>query len=255
MNTAIGTDEMLHIFKTKWRLFLSCTILGLVGAYLISSFLMTPRYMSETRLLVNRSYTQEQVMDLGDIETNIQLINTYRDIIEDPVILNQVRENLNSTKSIDELRDDIQVVIQEDSQIFVIRGTDTVPEKAASLTNTVAEVFQENVGVIMNVENVAILSSAEPNNDPVSPRLLLNLIIGGATGLIVGTLIAVGMFLLDTKVHDEETVMRELGWINLGAVSEMRKKDLLLPRTLTADEQLNITRTTNLLEKEVSRIP
>lgn len=250
MNHTIGTMDMLKILKEKWYVVLLFFVVGLIGAYSLSAFVMTPRYASNTRILVNRSYNAEQVLDIRDIETNIQLINTYRDIIEDPVILNEVQTTLNTGESLEDLRDNIAVQIQEDSQLFTIVGTSTSPQQAARLTNTVAEVFQKNIGEIMEVDNVAILSPAIAEPDPVSPRLLLNIFLGGVIGAMAGFLFAVGRTLLNTTVSDEAEVAELLGWTSLGAVTEVPKKERTNQTSLSSHPESEKPALTNKTEGE-----
>lgn len=229
MYQSIGSMDLFRIIKSKWLLIVLFFIVGVSGAYLWSTQIMQPMYQSETRMLVNRPIgtgTGQEAMDLQDIETNIQLINTYRDIIEDPVILQEVQEKINWNQSYEDLKNNIEVQIQEESQIFTIESTAASPEQAAKLADTVAEVFRDNVGSIMRVENVAILSPALVNKEPVSPNVPLNIIIGGIAGALAGFILAVGSTVFNTKLSDEIEMTELLGWTYLGAVSEVPKKEL-----------------------------
>src|SRR5699024_5223088 len=172
-----GLVEWLKILKKKLHVSLMGLVLGIASSYLITSFVLTPKYSSITQLLVSRPPEAGQVISLGDIQTNIQLINTYKDIIEDPVILNQVMNASDFKEDIDDMRNMIDIEVQEDSQIFGIRVTDTDPDRAAFLANTVAGTFQKDVGSILSVKDVAILSPAEANMIPISPNLAFNLVI------------------------------------------------------------------------------
>lgn len=60
---------------------------------IISFFFMTPIYQSSTQILVNQKKQEGAMIQAGEIQTNIQLTNTYKVIIKSPVILDQVNEN------------------------------------------------------------------------------------------------------------------------------------------------------------------
>ena len=62
---------------------------------IISFFFMTPIYQSSTQILVNQKKQEGTAIQLGEIQSNIQLTNTYKVIIKSPVILDQVNEKLN----------------------------------------------------------------------------------------------------------------------------------------------------------------
>ena len=62
---------------------------------IISFFFMTPIYQSSTQILVNQKKQEGAMIQAGEVQTNIQLTNTYKVIIKSPVILDQVNEKLN----------------------------------------------------------------------------------------------------------------------------------------------------------------
>jgi len=73
-------------------------VLGIVVgavAFGVSKFVMHPQYQASTSLLVNRKQdNQNQNLQLGDQQADVQIINTYKDIITRPIILNKVVKNL-----------------------------------------------------------------------------------------------------------------------------------------------------------------
>jgi capsular polysaccharide biosynthesis protein len=73
-------------------------ILGVVAAgvaFGVSKFVIHPKYSSSAALLVNRKQDgSQQGLQLGDQQADVQIINTYKDIITRPIILNKVVENL-----------------------------------------------------------------------------------------------------------------------------------------------------------------
>lgn len=225
MYEPIGILEIFTIVKRRLFWVVVAVFLGISGAYALTEYMLTPLYTSSTNLLVSHPYEENQIVSLGEIESNIQLINTYRDIIEDPVILDHVIADMDSPMSIEELRKKIKVLIQSDSQIFGIEVTDTNPDRAADLADSIAETFQQNVGEILRVENVAILSPARINRMPTSPNGLFNLVIGGMIGFLTGILVSVIHFLIDKKVHNEKILFEILDWTNLGSISRIVDKD------------------------------
>ena len=227
MNKKIDFIELLKIVQKSWLVILLTGILGFALSYYATTYLITPQYQAKTQLLVNRPSTEEGNMDLNDIQSNIQIINTYRDILTDSVVIDQVLNQLDEPLTEEALIEKMSIVIQEDSQIFKIEVVDEDPERAAEIANLIASTFQENVGGILHVENVAILSAAKVNPTPISPRTNFNLLIGTAIGLITGITISLMRVMLDTKVHDEKVITEKLGWIQLGAISEMPKTFIL----------------------------
>src|SRR5690606_19621051 len=91
------------------------------------------------------------------------------------------------------------------------------------IANTVAEVFQEEIQVLMNVDNVNILSPAvlPENPSPVKPNKMLNMAIALVIGLMIGVGLSFLLEYLDTTVKTEQDVEELLGLPILGFISKM----------------------------------
>ena len=225
MEEEISLVELFAIIKKRLALIINLTLAGLLIVAVYTFFIATPEYSSTAQLLANRTQ-QEEMIQQADINTNIQLINTYKDIIQGPVILDEVRDVMDLDLTHGALAGKINIASENNSQVFSIRVNDTDPYVAAEIANTTALVFQENVEDIMNVDNVTIISPAEPNTSPVSPNNTLNLAIGLVLGGMIGVGLAFLLEFLDNTVKDERFIVEELGWTSLGMVSKMNPEDL-----------------------------
>lgn len=226
MKERIDLFNFFKIIRKNLIWLILASLAGFLVSYGVTRYVISPQYEAVTRLIVSRTYIEDQTVELGDIQSNIQLISTYRDVINDPIVLDEVRENLSFDITEEKLVANISIHIRNDSQIFGISVTSDSPERAAEIANLIALTFQNNIGSIINVDNVSILSPARPNPIPVSPRVLINLVIGTFIGCLSGVMICLIIYVLDKKVYDEKTVYELLGWTNLGAISEMNSKIL-----------------------------
>lgn len=241
MEEEISLKELFAILKKRIGLIINITLVGLLIVAFYTFFIATPEYSSTTQLLVNRTQ-QADAIQRSDIDTNVQLINTYKDIINGPVILDEVREGLNLEISHGTLSDQITVSNEADSQVFSIQVIDTNPYNAAAIANTTAIVFQENLDDIMNVDNVTIISQAEPNINPISPNHTINVAIGVVLGGMVGIGLAYLLEFIDNTVKDEKFIVEELGWTNLGRIAEMNTEELKSDGRQALPERTNDSR-------------
>lgn len=226
MEEEISLVELFDIIKKRLALIINITLFGLLAASVYTFFIATPAYSATTQLLVNRTQQTETIQQ-SDINTNLQLINTYKDIIKGPVILDDVREELNLDLTYTQVSNKITISNASNSQVFSITVNDTNPHVAAELANTTASVFQENLNEVMNVDNITVISPAVANTAPVSPNNTLNIAIGFVLGAMIGVGIAFLLEFLDNTVKDEQFITNELVWANLGAVSEIQPDDLM----------------------------
>lgn len=184
---------------------------------------MTPIYQSSTQILVNQKKQDGAMIQAGEIQTNIQLTNTYKVIIKSPVILDQVNEKLKLNMTAQALTEKINVANEKDSQVISVTAEDKDPKVARDIANATAEVFKGEVAKIMSVDNVTVLSKAEvgENQSPIKPRPMLNVAIAFVVGLMASVGLAFLLEYLDNTVKKEEDVESLLGLPVLGIVARM----------------------------------
>ncbi|MER2125816.1 Wzz/FepE/Etk N-terminal domain-containing protein [Solibacillus sp.] len=223
MEETISLQEIFKTLKKRMPLILLCTFGAALIAAIISFFLMTPIYQASTQVLVNqkKDTVAQQQVTTADIQSNLQLINTYNEIITSPAILTVVSENLDMGLSAAQLKEKIAVSNANNSQVLNISVQDETYNIAVDIANEVVEVFKEKIPSLMNVDNVNVLSPAEPMEDasPIKPSKLLNVAIGLVLGLMVGVGLAFLLEFLDTTVKTEDDVEQLLNLPIIGLVS------------------------------------
>lgn len=224
MEETISLQDIFKVLRKRILLILSFAVVATVIAGVISFYVLTPIYQSSTQILVNQNQSENQTqIQTSDIQANLQLINTYNVIIKSPVILNKVIEILDLDMSPNALSQKITVNNANNSQVVNISVRDEKPYMAVDIANTVAEVFQEEIQVLMNVDNVNILSPAvlPENPSPVKPNKMLNMAIALVIGLMIGVGLSFLLEYLDTTVKTEQDVEELLGLPILGFISKM----------------------------------
>ena len=223
MEETISLQDLFKTIKKRLSLIIGLTFLAVVIAGIISYFFLTPIYQSSTQILVNQQKVeqQQQQYDSQDIQTNLQLINTYNVIIKSPAILSKVIQNLDLDTTPAVLTDNITVTSEQNSQVVTISVQDPESFRAVDIANTTASVFQEEIKTLMNVDNVNILSPAiqQENPSPVKPNKMLNMAIAGVIGLMLGVGIAFLLEYLDTSIRKEQDVEELLQLPILGLIS------------------------------------
>lgn len=230
----ISLQEVFEIIRKKIALILIITFSAAAISAIVSFFLITPKYERSTQLLVNRSQVSEN-FSTNEVQTNIQLINTYSEIILSPRILDIAAKELEGLIEIENgeitasyLKGKITVNNQNNSQVLNISVEDTDPHRAALIANKVAEVFQREIPSIMNVDNVNILSEADVPEDlsPVSPKPLLNIAIAFVVGLMLGVGLAFLIEYFDNTIKTEQDIEKYLELPVLGVITTFDMEDM-----------------------------
>lgn len=228
MEETISLQEIIKILKKHMGLILATTIGAGVIAAIISFFILTPIYQADTQILVSQQSDNQQDLTTNEIQSNLQLINTYNVIIKSPAILSIVIDELDLDMTPGGLTNKITVSNANNSQVVNISVQDEQEYMAVDIANTVAEVFQKEIPKLMNVDNVNILSAAvySENPSPVKPNKMLNIAIALIVGLMIGVGIAVLLEFLDVTVKTESEVEELLGLPVLGMISTIKAEDL-----------------------------
>ncbi|WP_054705424.1 Wzz/FepE/Etk N-terminal domain-containing protein [Bacillus sp. JCM 19041] len=223
MEETISLKEIFQTLKQRWKILILIPLLAMLVSALATTFLITPMYERESQLLVNQTVGNGELRQ-ADVRTNIELIDTYSDIITSPIILNQVIEEEGLDKNVSELENMISIGSQNNSQVVLVTVQSPSPEEATLLVNSIANVFQQQIPEIYSVEdNVTILSEAEVGESPspVSPNLILNIAIAFVVGLMAAVGLAFLLEYLDTTIKNEKDIEKVVDLPVLGAISNM----------------------------------
>ncbi len=228
MEETISLKEIFDILRKHLTSILISMFVGLALAAIVTFFVLTPQYRSQAQLIV--TLPQTETTNANDVNMNLQMINTYKELVTGDLVINQVKDRIESEygidKSVQELKDSVEVTQSQNSLMFSIRATDTSSVYAANIANTTALVFQENAKDVLSVDKISIISNAEASTSPVSPNNKLNLAIGLVLGVLVGIGIAFLLELLDRTVKDNKFVTETLGFTILGTVPQMSAKEI-----------------------------
>lgn len=225
MEETISLKELFQTLKKRFSLIIAITIVAVMISGIVSYFLLTPIYQSSTQILVNQSKDEQGVYTAGEVQTNLQLINTYNVIIKSAAILELVKKELSLDITTGALNEKITVQSEQNSQVVTISVQDEDPQMAADIANKTAEVFQKEIVNIMNVNNVTILAKAElgENPSPVKPQPLLNIAIAMVVGLMAGVGIAFLLEYLDNTIKDEQDIEKAVGLPVLGVIATIEE--------------------------------
>ncbi|MBO9130002.1 Wzz/FepE/Etk N-terminal domain-containing protein [Bacillus sp. 165] len=226
MKETIGVKELFQVLRQRLWIIIVITVAAAVTSWTVSNFFITPIYETSTQILVNQKKLDNAVVQYNDVQTNLQLVNTYSIIIKSPAIMEKVKENLNLDMSVKNLTEKIEVVNEQDSQVISVIVQDSDSGRARDIANTIAEVFQTEIPHIMNIDNVTILAKAEAvqAQEPIKPRPILNTMIAAVVGLVVSIGLSIMIEYLDNTIKKEQDIEAIPGLPVLGIVAPIEVK-------------------------------
>jgi capsular polysaccharide biosynthesis protein len=228
-------EMVVTIWKRAWIIAL-ITLVSCVTTGLCTYYLLQPVYEASSKLIVSTATVEGGVPQLtwADVNLNIQLIATYKELIKTAAIMEEVLiQHPQIDLTVDELISMVNVDSVNETQVMTVVVEDTSYDRAALIVNSVSKVFQAKVIEIMNVDNVTILNEAHPSREayPIWPSPVKNIAISFILSLMLGVGIVFLIEHLDDSIKNEEDVERYLGLPTLAVIYTVRKKDLSKQRS------------------------
>lgn len=96
MNNVIELRQLWHIIQKHLFALIFMAIIGACAGYGVAKFVIAPTYSASTSMLVNRSAddTSTATANLSDQQADVQLINTYKNLIISSNVLGTVSDKL-----------------------------------------------------------------------------------------------------------------------------------------------------------------
>ncbi|WP_018886708.1 YveK family protein [Paenibacillus massiliensis] len=221
-------DYLVLIRKRLWLITAFVLISCLTTLYVSQNF-VKPVYAASSQILINNISGTPQSNSLNEVNASLNLVQSYRDILTSPSIMNTVVSahpefGLNQAQ----LTEKLQIKSSDKSQVIGLTVEDESYQKAAGIVNAVSQTFARSVPELMNLNNVKILNLADVQADPepVNGSPLMNI----AISFIVSLMIALGTLIflesINGTLRSEKEAEAELGIPVIAAIPVIRKKDL-----------------------------
>lgn len=241
--------ELIHymsIVKKKIWLILAIVIIACTGAAIKTFFLTTPIYQANAKLIVNQATQIEgmSTVNYNTVQTNIMLINSYKEIIRSTAITSKVVEQYPEFQmTASQLSSGITVSAASNSQVMNIAFRSNSYERSANIVNAIAKVFKEQIPTIMKVDNVTLLNEASPEerSHPINTNPVMNMVMSFIVSLLLGIGLAFLLDYLDDTIKSEEDLERHIELPVLAAITRIHKDDMRVSRrTMTESYQQEV---------------
>lgn len=94
MNNVLELRQLWDIIRKHFVAILFMAIIGAGLGFAIAEFLIAPTYSASTSMLVNRSKDENASVNLSDQQADVQIINTYKNLVMSSNVLGDVSKQL-----------------------------------------------------------------------------------------------------------------------------------------------------------------
>lgn len=219
-------EVFMLLLRRWWLIMLSGILVGAAG-YVLSTFVIPDEYESTTALYIMS--TQNQTVNLSDIQMGSQLTKDYPYLIVTRDVLEKVIDNLGLDVTYESLVSKVDVTTPTDTRIVSITVTDQDPYLAQAIANEVREVARAHIIEVTMVDAVNVASEANLPDEPSAPSVMKWTLIGAMIGIFICAGFILLRYLLDDSIKTADDVERYLGLSTLGMIpinnEEEAKKD------------------------------
>ncbi len=216
-----------HILSILWEKILviiaTGIIVGLAG-FLVSKFLITPKYESETKLYV-LDRANDSATTLSDVQLSTQLTKDYQILVTSAPVMNQVIKELGLNMKASELASTISVDTPSDTRVLQITVTSDDPKRAKDIADKVAQVSSKKICDIMKIEQVNVIEEGSMSEEPAVDTVQKWTLIGLALGIVLSCAVIIIRSMLDDTVKTTEDVEKYFDLSTLAVIPISEEMD------------------------------
>ena len=220
MEETIDLREYFFILKKKmWIIVLSAVICGVISG-LVSFYVLKPVYEANTTLIVNKEVENEttQMTTSDDLNFVQKLALTYGEIIKSRSVITSTIDKLNLDMTYEDLSEAVSITNVENTQIIKISVKNENPRVAATICNTIPEIFSTEVQRVVKASGTEVIDKAAVPEEPIKPNKTMNILIATVLGAMVSVFVIFLKEALNTKIKEPKDIEEKLGLPVFGVV-------------------------------------
>lgn len=227
MNNRVKNDEidLLRLIKLLWsKAWLIVISMILFGAIMFSyaMFFITPMYQSTAKMYVNNSSIKvgstSFSISSSELSAARALLDLYVEILKTRTTLEEVIRRAGLEYTYGQLSSMITAGPVNGTEIFRITVTNSDPDMAKKITDTIVEVLPDRIAEIVDGSSVRLVDHAVRATRRSSPDYSRYAAIGMAAGAILSCAGIILLELMDTSVRSEEYLAQKYSDIPVLAV-------------------------------------
>jgi len=213
-----------EVLRKSWLVGLAAVI-GAVLTFLISAYVITPKYEASAMFYVNNTN-----FSLGDTAVSItsaditaskSLVESYIVILDTRDTLVEVIEQSNVDRDYEEVRDMLTAEAVNETEIFKVTVTSEDREEALKIATAISQILPKRIRSIIEGTSAQRVETAVLPMEPSSPNVMINTLLGFLLGLVLAVAAIVMRELFDVTVRSEEDVAISSNLPILAAVPNM----------------------------------
>jgi capsular polysaccharide biosynthesis protein len=208
--------QIIQLLIRKWWVIVLSTVIVLIITIIYSFGFVDDQYTAQSSMIVQ--VVNENQTDYNNLVYGQRLVDTYQEIAQSNIVLNQLREDLDIELSNSTLRNMITLSGVQDTAILKLQVEYTDPVFARDVANEIVLILQTVTQDFEGLEQVELIDVAETPMNPSGPNRMLYMAIGVILGGMIGVAIVFAVEFLDKKLRYPKDIEEKLGLRLLGTI-------------------------------------
>lgn len=201
----------IYLLKRCWLIIL-CAAIGFAGMYWYNTNYKQDTYTAYATVYVlngNPNVVNYQYTNTADLNSAVQLLDTYMVVIKSTKVLSVVTERLIGDYPwifADYISSTLSMGSVSETGVMKIMSTTTNAKLSADICNAVVDVAPAEIIRVVNAGNIEIIDYADPPEFADARSPMKQGLIGAMAGAVLAAALLALLFLMNRKVTDAESL-------------------------------------------------
>lgn len=229
-----------YLLKRAWIMII-CAVVGFAGLYCYTKYYKKDTYTSFATMYVinaNTNLVNYQYANVSDLNSAVQLLDTYLVVIRSAKVMNAVAERLNADYPGIQpgfISQTLSMGSVADTGVLRINCTTGYPQLSADICNAVVDVAPAEIIRVVKAGSIEVVDYAETPLEPDSRSPMRRGIIGAIAGAVFAACVLFLLYILNHKITSEDDLTDEYTPPVLSSVKREKKRNKD-PKTYLLDE-------------------
>ena len=221
----IDIQRLFSILWDKLWLILVAAVTGALATFLVTFFMITPKYESSAMFYVNNNS-----LSVGDASFSISSsdITASKSLVDSYIVILQTRETLNDVMdyagvdySYESIKKMLSASAVNSTEIFEVVVTSPDPFEAERIATAIAYILPKRISSIIEGTSAKVVDAAVVAAQPSSPSYVVNTLTGFLIGFVMAVSVLILRELFDITIRSEEDIAQVCKHPILAAVPDM----------------------------------
>lgn len=221
----IDLVELFYYLRHKLVWLILSVILGGIIAGVVSYYLLTPKYEATAKVYMVSAST-DSLINLSDLNLGTSLSEDYEEMLRIRPIYEKITKRLGLDYTYEDFMELIDISTVGNTRVLQITVETKDPEESKNIANLLADNAESYLPDLMETAEPNVAEYAILPEEPSSPNIIMNTIIGAIAALVLLGGSFTVKFVMDDTFKSAEDVEHVFGIMPLTVIPESDSKEL-----------------------------